>query len=82
MNVGCAACLVGACVASCVYHPRSMDRFAKVAIVGAIGAVVDFVVLNIMVVFEKLGLGVGWGPSVDPPTFRGGRQCHIIPWPC
>lgn len=63
----CRVPLVGRLWRKLCCNPKELDRFAKFAIVGAIGAVVDFVVLNIMkVVFEKLGLGVGWGPSVDP----------------
>jgi len=47
--------------------PKEVERFIKFAIVGAIGAVVDFTVLNIMkVVFENIGLGVGWDTSLDP----------------
>lgn len=48
-------------------NPKRIERFVKFAIVGAIGAVVDFVVLNIMkVVFESIGLGVGWNLSMQP----------------
>jgi len=48
-------------------NPKRIERFIKFAIVGAIGAVVDFMVLNIMkVVFESIGLGVGWAVSVEP----------------
>ncbi len=48
-------------------NPKELERFVKFAIVGAIGAVVDFVVLNVMkVVFEGLGLGVGWGVAWPP----------------
>ena len=40
--------------------PKELERFIKFAIVGAIGAVVDFLVLNVMkIVFERMGLGVG-----------------------
>ncbi len=47
--------------------PKEVERFIKFAIVGAIGAVVDFTVLNIMkVVFENMGLGVGWDIGLDP----------------
>lgn len=47
--------------------PKRIERFVKFAIVGAIGAVVDFVVLNIMkVVFESVGLGVGSSVSMEP----------------
>jgi putative flippase GtrA len=48
-------------------NPKRIERFIKFAIVGAIGAVVDFVVLNIMkLVFESVGLGVDWAVSADP----------------
>jgi putative flippase GtrA len=48
-------------------NPKRIERFVKFAIVGAIGAVVDFVVLNIMkFLFESIGLGIGWGLSVEP----------------
>ena len=48
-------------------NPKRIERFGKFAIVGAIGAVVDFAVLNIMkILFESTGLGVGWSVSADP----------------
>ena len=48
-------------------NPKELERFIKFAIVGAIGAVVDFVVLNIMkIIFERMGLGVGWHIGLDP----------------
>lgn len=45
-------------------NPKEVERFLKFAAVGALGAVVDFAVLNIMKrVFEAVGLGVDWlGP--------------------
>ena len=44
-----------------VTNPKKIERFIKFAIVGAIGAAVDFAVLNIMkLVFEEIGLGEGW----------------------
>jgi putative flippase GtrA len=47
-------------------NPKRIERFVKFAIVGVIGAVVDFVVLNIMkTVFESIGLGVGWNVSLE-----------------
>jgi putative flippase GtrA len=50
-----------------VKSPKELERFIKFAIVGAIGAVVDFIVLNIMkVLFERLGLGVGWDVPLEP----------------
>lgn len=46
-------------------HPKEPERFFKFAIVGTIGAIVDFTVLNVMkAVFEHIGLGVGG--SLDP----------------
>ena len=48
-------------------NPKEVERFIKFAIVGAIGAVVDFAVLNIMkLVFEHIGLGVGWSIGLPP----------------
>ena len=48
-------------------NPKRMERFVKFAIVGIIGAVVDFVVLNIMkTLFESIGLGMGWNVSLEP----------------
>jgi putative flippase GtrA len=45
--------------------PRRIERFAKFAIVGTIGAVVDFTVLNIMkIMFEQVELGAGWSLSM------------------
>jgi len=52
-------------------NPKELERFIKFAIVGVIGAVVDFTVLNIMkVVFENIGLGVGWGANVNPHSVQ------------
>ena len=52
-------------------NPKELDRFVKFAIVGIIGAVVDFTVLNIMkVVFENIGLGESLGPGVDPHSVQ------------
>jgi putative flippase GtrA len=52
--------LVGRIWSSMLANRRAVKRFTKFAIVGAIGAVVDFVVLNIMkLIFESIGLGVG-----------------------
>jgi putative flippase GtrA len=46
--------------------PRRIERFTKFAIVGTIGAVVDFTVLNVMkLLFENIGLGSGWDLSVE-----------------
>ncbi len=47
-------------------NPKELERFIKFAIVGAFGAVVDFIVLNIMkILFEHIGLGVGWHVGLD-----------------
>ncbi len=46
---------------------RELKRFIKFAIVGTIGAVVDFAVLNAMkLIFEAVGLGEGWSASLQP----------------
>jgi putative flippase GtrA len=48
-------------VARFTSNSKEMERFIKFAIVGAIGAVVDFAVLNVMkLFFESIGLGIGW----------------------
>jgi putative flippase GtrA len=48
-------------------NPKELARFCKFAIVGAIGAVVDFAILNVMKrAFEVIGLGVGWGGGMEP----------------
>jgi len=50
-----------------IKSPLEMERFLKFAAVGAIGAVVDFAVLNIMKLwFESIDLGVGWSVSWPP----------------
>ena len=42
-------------------NPKEFERFAKFAIVGTLGAIVDFSTFNLMKwVFESVGLGVGW----------------------
>ena len=47
-------------------NPKRIERFVKFAIVGSIGAIVDFIVLNIMkLVFESIGLGETWNVSVS-----------------
>ena len=52
-------------------NPKELERFIKFAIVGAIGAVVDFTVLNIMkILFEHIGLGVGWQIGLDPQQIQ------------
>lgn len=59
--------LLGSIWRMCVADPKRVDRFVKFAIVGAIGAVVDFVVLNLMkTVFEGAGLGEGWNVLMNP----------------
>lgn len=48
-------------------NPKRIERFIKFAIVGTIGAVVDFIVLNIMkIAFEAIGLGEGWSVVMAP----------------
>jgi len=48
-------------------NPKRVERFVKFAIVGVIGAIVDFVVLNILkVAFETNGVGDGWNVSLEP----------------
>jgi putative flippase GtrA len=52
-------------------NPKELERFIKFAIVGAIGAVVDFIVLNVMkIIFERMGLGVGWHIGLDPQQIQ------------
>jgi putative flippase GtrA len=47
-------------------NPKELERFVKFALVGAIGAGVDFAVLNIMKrFFEFVQLGVGWDVALD-----------------
>jgi putative flippase GtrA len=58
--------LVGRVWRKLLEKPKELDRFVKFAIVGIIGAVVDFVVLNIMkALFESVGLGVGWDVGME-----------------
>ena len=58
--------LVGRFWGICLADPKRVDRFGRFAIVGIIGALVDFAVLNVMkVVFERVGLGEGWELSMD-----------------
>jgi putative flippase GtrA len=48
-------------------NPKEFERFVKFAIVGTIGSVVDFTVLNVMKrIFESIGLGVGWNVLLEP----------------
>ncbi len=59
--------LIGRLWTDLLANPKRIERFVKFAIVGAIGAIVDFVVLNIMkIAFEAIELGVGWNISVEP----------------
>ncbi|RUA15208.1 MAG: hypothetical protein DSY55_06760 [Clostridia bacterium] len=52
-------------------NPKELERFIKFAIVGAIGAVVDFTVLNFMkIFFEHMGLGAGWDIALDPQQIQ------------
>jgi putative flippase GtrA len=57
--------LVGRPWKSLVNNPKRIERFVKFAIVGTIGAAVDFTVLNIMtLVFENTGFAEGWHTSM------------------
>jgi len=48
-------------------NPKELLRFGKFAIVGTLGALVDFTILNVMkLVFERMGLGVGWNGPAGP----------------
>lgn len=59
--------LVGGIWKKLVSSPKELERFIKFAIVGIIGGVVDFTILNLMKsVFERAGLGVGAGGPLDP----------------
>jgi len=56
-----------------VANPKRIERFIKFAIVGTIGAFVDFAVLNIMkLVFEATGLGEGWNVAAST------RQIQLV----
>jgi putative flippase GtrA len=58
--------VVGRIWSKLLSNPKEFERFVKFAIVGTIGAVVDFVILNIMkLIFEGIGLGVGWNLSLE-----------------
>jgi len=64
--------LIGRLWQKLVGNPKRIERFVKFAIVGTIGAVVDFTVLNIMkLAFEAIGLGEGWDLSM------GTRQIQL-----
>jgi putative flippase GtrA len=59
--------LVGRLWTRLLRNPKELERFLKFAIVGTIGAVVDFIVLNVMkLIFESAGLGIGWNGSMEP----------------
>lgn len=59
--------LIGRYWSGLLANPKRIERFVKFAIVGAIGAVVDFVVLNIMkIAFESIRLGADWDASMEP----------------
>jgi putative flippase GtrA len=59
--------LIGPLWVRIVKNPRELERFCKFALVGISGAVVDFTVLNLMKwLFERIGLGVGWGWPLEP----------------
>ncbi|MFN2185070.1 MAG: hypothetical protein ACK2UU_13835, partial [Anaerolineae bacterium] len=58
--------LIGRPWKSLISNPKRIERFIKFAIVGAIGAVVDFTVLNILkLVFEAVGFAEGWNTSMS-----------------
>lgn len=59
--------LVGGIWGRFLDNPKELERFIKFSIVGIIGAVVDFTVLNIMKrIFEAINLGVGWNVPMEP----------------
>lgn len=59
--------LIGPIWTKLLSNPKELERFIKFAIVGVIGMVVDFVVLNIMkLIFESIGLGESWNVSLEP----------------
>jgi putative flippase GtrA len=59
--------LLGTIWSQVVARPREVQRFLKFAAVGALGAMVDFALLNLMKsLFEALGLGMGWRITIDP----------------
>ena len=58
--------LVGRPWTSLARNPKRIERFIKFAIVGTIGAAVDFTVFNIMkLVFEATGFAEGWNISAS-----------------
>jgi hypothetical protein len=59
-------------------NPKRIERFVKFAIVGTIGAVVDFTVLNIMkIVFEGSGFGEGWDVSMSARQIQCSRTQQL-----
>lgn len=59
--------LVGRAWSAILRRPKELERFLKFAVVGAIGAAVDFAVLNAMkLLFERIALGQGWEVSLEP----------------
>jgi putative flippase GtrA len=63
--------LVGPAWSRVVKSPKELQRFLKFGIVGTLGAVVDFAVLNIMkLVFEATGFGVGWNVAAEPAVIQ------------
>jgi putative flippase GtrA len=58
--------LIGRPWRSLMSNPKRIERFIKFAIVGTVGAAVDFTVLNIMkMVFESVGFAEGWTTSMN-----------------
>jgi putative flippase GtrA len=59
--------LVGGMWTRLLANPKELERFAKFAIVGIIGFVVDMTVFNIMkYVFEVVGLAETWNLAAEP----------------
>jgi putative flippase GtrA len=58
--------LVGSLWDSLVRNPKRIERFVKFAIVGTIGAIVDFSIFNLMkLLFEAVGFAEGWSVSAS-----------------
>jgi len=59
--------VVGGIWSRLLANPKEFERFGKWVIVGLLGSVVDFAVLNVMKrLFEAIGFGVGWDVSLNP----------------
>ncbi len=59
--------VLGSLWARLVKSPRELERFLKFALVGTLGALVDFAVLNVLKLwFEAISLGEGWNVSFPP----------------